>query len=390
MDKKIAHQAEDFSWIEMMHEKYRGYEDYILEKIEKGYEIYLFGFGGFGQMTADRLLAHDIDIARFVDNDEKKSGKQYKGIECISFQRFLEKRGNVFLIVAAGMPLSMIGQLNALGIDNYDVMVSPYKLDFDNVLRGMEGCEVSQKLRTVSSLLEDEKSRKVLKNIVKSWYDIFYEKDLFLEIYEDNQYFCKDIIRLNEDTVFADCGAFVGDSLQTFLRNIPDEKFAKAILFELNGDACDKLQENINRWCSPDAAGRIAVINKGVSDKNAEFLYSASGSSSNIQGGMMEQESQMENMQRAQIVRIDDELTDGRVSLIKMDIEGCEAAAIAGAENLIKKCKPDLAICVYHRISDMWEIPFLIRSFVPEYKFYLRHHSNMQIETVLYAVCEKN
>lgn len=97
----------------------------------------------------------------------------------------------------------------------------------------------------------------------------------------------------------------------------------------------------------------------------------------------------MESTKIARIVRIDDELADETISLIKMDIEGYELAAIRGCENLIKKYKPDLAICVYHRVFDMWEIPSLIKRYVPDYQFYLRHHSNTQVETVLYAVCEK-
>ena len=91
---------------------------------------------------------------------------------------------------------------------------------------------------------------------------------------------------------------------------------------------------------------------------------------------------------KAKIVRLDDELANERVSLVKMDIEGSEAAAIKGCEKLIKKYKPALAICVYHKVTDLWELPLLIKSFVPEYKLYLRHHSKTQIETVLYAVCE--
>ncbi len=92
--------------------------------------------------------------------------------------------------------------------------------------------------------------------------------------------------------------------------------------------------------------------------------------------------------QKAQVVRLDDELADERISLVKMDIEGYEAAAIKGCEKLIKQYKPALAICVYHQMSDIWEIPLLIKSIVPEYKLYLRHHSKTQVETVLYAICE--
>ena len=369
----------DFSWMETTSKEYPGYKDYLMEQKERNLELYLFGFGGFGQAAADSLLDHNVDITYFVDNDEKKLGKQYRGIECISFQHFLEKKDKVFLIVAVGNPLSIIEQLDRYEIKNYNVMISPYKLVFDDTLKNMELSDVSLKLKTVASLLEDSRSLNVLQNIIESWYKVSYNKELFLEIYEGNQYFCKDIISLDENSVFVDCGAFIGDSLESFLVNVSDSNFSKAFLFELNDFTCEELQSNIKQWCSPDVQRKIKVITKGVSDENVEFFYSPSGSSSSVRGG---------GISKAKIVRLDDELANERVSLVKMDIEGSEAAAIKGCEKLIKKYKPALAICVYHKVTDLWELPLLIKSFVPEYKLYLRHHSKTQIETVLYAVCE--
>lgn len=40
---------------------------------------------------------------------------------------------------------------------------------------------------------------------------------------------------------------------------------------------------------------------------------------------------------------------------IKMDIEGSEMAALMGAKETIKRHKPYLAICVYHRKNDLTE-----------------------------------
>ena len=72
-------------------------------------------------------------------------------------------------------------------------------------------------------------------------------------------------------------------------------------------------------------------------------------------------------------------------TFIKMDIEGAERKTIEGAENIIKKYRPKLAICVYHRADDIFEIPLAIKKLVPEYKLYLRQHSNSLLDTVLYA-----
>ena len=75
-----------------------------------------------------------------------------------------------------------------------------------------------------------------------------------------------------------------------------------------------------------------------------------------------------------------------KVTMIKMDIEGYELKALMGAKQIIKEQKPKLAICAYHTFSHLWEIPLLIKSLNPDYKIYLRHHTNLDCETVCYAI----
>lgn len=69
-----------------------------------------------------------------------------------------------------------------------------------------------------------------------------------------------------------------------------------------------------------------------------------------------------------------------------MDIEGSEHDAILGAKKIIKRYKPVLAICVYHRDEDFFDIPNLILSIRPDYKLYFRQYEITDEETVCYAV----
>ena len=55
----------------------------------------------------------------------------------------------------------------------------------------------------------------------------------------------------------------------------------------------------------------------------------------------------------------------------------------------MKLKKPKMAICVYHRLEDIWKIPMLLKELVPEYKIALRHHARFRVvETVCYAYLE--
>jgi hypothetical protein len=63
-----------------------------------------------------------------------------------------------------------------------------------------------------------------------------------------------------------------------------------------------------------------------------------------------------------------------------------ELEALKGAEKTIRRYKPKLAICLYHRREDFIEIPLFIKELVPEYKFFMRHYSDYAYDTILYAV----
>jgi hypothetical protein len=76
-------------------------------------------------------------------------------------------------------------------------------------------------------------------------------------------------------------------------------------------------------------------------------------------------------------------------TFIKMDIEGSEKAALEGARKLIARDKPKMAICVYHKPNDLWELPLYIKELAPEYKIFMRHYSLRSAhETVAYAVVQ--
>jgi hypothetical protein len=106
-------------------------------------------------------------------------------------------------------------------------------------------------------------------------------------------------------------------------------------------------------------------------------------SNGNIGGTRLEEN---EQGSQAQIITLDEWCRKNSVKpdFIKMDLEGMEIAALKGAQNIIKEFKPRLAVCLYHRLQDMWEIPILLKRIEPKYKFYCRKNSPY-VEFVLYA-----
>lgn len=62
---------------------------------------------------------------------------------------------------------------------------------------------------------------------------------------------------------------------------------------------------------------------------------------------------------------------DGRL-LIKLDVEGAELASLEGARQTIAAERPALAVSLYHRTADIFDIPLFLRSIHADYSFRLR------------------
>ena len=90
---------------------------------------------------------------------------------------------------------------------------------------------------------------------------------------------------------------------------------------------------------------------------------------------------------KAKVVALDKILTGKKVTFITMDIEGEELNALEGAKGIIMEQKPTLAISAYHKASDIFDIPLWIKTIVPGYKIYLRHHGDKCLfDTVCYGI----
>jgi hypothetical protein len=84
-------------------------------------------------------------------------------------------------------------------------------------------------------------------------------------------------------------------------------------------------------------------------------------------------------------VVLDEVLAGCRPTYLKMDIEGAELEALAGARAVIGQALPVLAIAVYHVQDHLWRVPLWIRALGPQYQLYLRPH-DPTMDLFCYAV----
>ncbi len=191
------------------------------------------------------------------------------------------------------------------------------------------------------------------------------------------QYFDKKIVALNDQEVFVNCGGYRGDVTEMFINSVSD--FSRTYFYEPDPKNYAIAVDYFSSW-QKDVLDKIVFRNCCIGKENGTACFNASeAEDSHISAT---------GSTTIQMVSLDEDIKEP-ISFIKMDIEGFERDALEGAKNHIISEHPKLAICVYHKPDDLWDIPNLIKQYDEEYALYLRQYSPYPwwpCETVIYAV----
>lgn len=173
-----------------------------------------------------------------------------------------------------------------------------------------------------------------------------------------------------------DCGAYDGDTLDALLA--AGVRIAASAHFEPDVQNFTALATRA-RERQPDVRGPVLLWPCAVSDRFAALGFNAGLGEASVIAA--------DGPAHVMAVALDDVLAGWQPTFIKMDIEGSEMDALAGARRLIAANAPDLAICVYHRPADLWRIPLALASWagLENHRFYLRPHGFSGFDMVLYA-----
>ena len=189
------------------------------------------------------------------------------------------------------------------------------------------------------------------------------------------QYFPVDVPAGASPVSFVDCGAFDGDTLATLadLGRPVEQVYAFepdlrhfARLSARAAEFARTTGAQVSLWpCAVAAASQTTWFR---SDAGEAGRLSADGDVP------------------VTALALDEALPSAVPTDVKMDVEGAELDALRGAERLVRRAVPRLAICVYHRPEHLWEIPLFVRGLGLPYELFLRSHGYLGFDTVMYAV----
>lgn len=307
---------------------YHGIMSELINLLKDKEKIVVFGSGVRSTYLLDLLMENSIEINCLVDNDVDRWGNFVKENEIKNPNEVDYKNVDVVIITPSNKNIvsQIHAQLQDLGLEKETIII-----DYMNY---------------------------------------------FPAYLEEEQYFAPDIIKLHEEEIFVDAGALILDTSKRFINECRKNKISNFKIYAFEPDdisyqKCVNVQKSMGNV-------DLKLYNAGLWSENTTLYFDNNG---NGTSKIVQQETACS----IETIALDDCVSD-KVTFIKMDIEGAELEALKGCKKTIKKYKPKLAICIYHKKEDLLEIPQYIKELVPEYKLYVRHYSNAETETVLYAV----
>ena len=162
--------------------------------------------------------------------------------------------------------------------------------------------------------------------------------------------------------IVLDCGASDGDFTREALR----AGAAKVIAIEISPSSAECIRRNT---AAEIAAGRVVVYPKGVWDREDQLTLNVDDTNFAANSVVLRPDESHPSIQvpLTTIDRIVAELNLPRVDFIKMDVEGAEVKAIAGARETLLRFKPRLSIATEHKPDDEFTIPAAVRKVRTDY-----------------------
>lgn len=342
---------------------------------------YVYGTGIFSQRVVEQLRKFNVEVIGLIDHKRPKSNESE--LPLYSMNSELQTTETVILgfhnyladIRDISQKLTSIGfkeiwtapmlarTLDALGgnLDNYWLTGGTELVH-----------EAISHAPSIQERLSDSESIKVLSDVIN--YRITGETH-HLNSKQDlvDQYFPKDIAFVRKDSMdglYVDLGAFDGDTLRGLVKRRLNPR--GYIGLEPDPENFSKLVKETSTVDFP-----CITLPLAASDQTGIQLLSSndSGSAISVDGDLA-----------IQTTSIDSLLHGHKVSTLKLDIEGAEKAAIQGSAETIQKWKPGLAVSVYHKPQDLWEILDEVDTLGVYSEFYLRTYGEQTFDTVLYCL----
>jgi FkbM family methyltransferase len=360
-----------------------------------GKSFVIFGAGHLGRKVAHALRRHGVEPLAFADSNSQMWGRSVDGITVRSPGDAAAEWGQRAAFVISIWPsrasdtyADRKAHLEELGCAKVIPYLSLFWTDPAAYLPHFSLdaphsiLAEADLIRRCAGLWADEASAEAFLGIL-SW-RLLADFGGIPKQSSHEQYFPDDLYQIQANDVFVDCGAFDGDTIRAIAQRLHG---TPCRIFALEPDPQNyaALQSYLAKL--GDRGKSVTALPYAVGRRRETLKFSATGGDNAFITA--------EGSVSVEAVSLDGLLADESPSLIKMDIEGFELEALAGAQQVIRRCLPIMAITVYHLCDHLWKVPLSIAtaadpqfdtSATADYSFFLRSYQTEFWETVCYAV----
>lgn len=317
-----------------------------------GLPIYIYGMGNGCEKVLAAFEEQGITPTGIFTSDDFKRDREFHGYRLKTLSQ-LEAECDSFAVVGAfGTSLPEIMQRIEYLAERHLLVYPEMSVAGESYFKKDELLSRFENAQRVYGLLEDEKSRTTFDSVLKFKVtgDIGYLKE-----YSEPSEAFENILKLGNDEIYADLGAYNGDTVSEFISHTNGYRHIYAM---------EPSRRNFSK-CVRNCLGldNITLINAAASDSDRVTFFS---------DGAGRQQAISETGTPVSARSLDSILKGTECTYIKYDVEGEDIPALLGSRKTIEKYRPKLRTGIYHRPMDIIDIPLLINSMVPEYRLFMR------------------
>lgn len=339
------------------------------------WDVYIYGGGQHIEAVVSYLWNLGIEIKGIFDSDINKNGKKVLDKIPIIFPYKVKQKYN------SERTFVIINTIHFKGIEQYEIMklllelgiTKFYELDENekNEIKAKPHSwadigrieyyrEHCKELESIYNQLYDEKSKKIMLEFIRTYiqYGTYSMKQCSGDIkyfYGQNEDGTKEeLYKHLKNEVWINCGSNNGDNIFWYFANGLSAK--RVYAYEADKKVYERLVKNLE-YLPEKYKSVVCPINEFINEKTDWKTIKA-----------------------------------GAITLVNADIEGGELNLLSSLKNIIEISRPVIALCSYHKASDLVELPQYIQHIVNDYCFVLRkYESNVEnvrrtAELVLYAI----
>ncbi len=321
--------------------------------------IVLYGTGNGADKIIDQLAAIGRTPAGVFASTGFVRARTFRDMPVESYEETVARLGeDIVILISFGSSLPEVMERMFALSERHDTALPDVPLIGGEVFTWEYMEKHITEIEKVYGLLHDETSRSLFLDMLR--YRLTGRLSCLTKT-EESGVSLRTLADTEKIRTAVDGGAFKGDSAEVIRAACPH--IEKILAVEADARTAKKLAEY-----AAGTNGVVQPVHAALWDVPDTLTYSASASRGAGTAGT-------NRRARVETVPADtvDRIAGGTViDLLKLDVEGAEARALKGADSVIRRDMPLLAVSLYHRTEDLFSLPLTVAERYKEYRFFLR------------------